>query len=290
MNARVIILTAIVLASAASCKMVSQIQDTATELFSGEVVAKVGDHKLFRSQLENYIPAGASPADSAALARQWINAWAENLLLLDMAEEQLSDQEKDVTEELERYRETLLKYRYEQLYVDQRLDTLITEEETEKYYSNNPARFRLDRPVVKARYMIIPASSKSIKQLKKQMASDDIEENAKADSLASKVALKYVDASDSWMDIITLAQELGTEYRSLQSSIKQQFAEWKDDSDNLHIAYIAEMVPEGKTAPLEYCRKKVRDLILSERKHQVEVELEKNLLEDAVRNNKFVIY
>ena len=122
------------------------------------------------------------------------------------------------------------------------------------------------------------------------MASDDIEENAKADSLASKVALKYVDASDSWMDIITLAQELGTEYRSLQSSIKQQFAEWKDDSDNLHIAYIAEMVPEGKTAPLEYCRKKVRDLILSERKHQVEVELEKNLLEDAVRNNKFVIY
>lgn len=290
MNARAIILTAIVLASAASCKMVSQIQDTATELFSGEVVAKVGDHKLFRSQLENYIPAGASPADSAALARQWINAWAENLLLLDMAEEQLSDQEKDVTEELERYRETLLKYRYEQLYVDQRLDTLITEEETEKYYNNNPARFRLDRPVVKARYMIIPASSKSIKQLKKQMASDDIEENAKADSLASKVALKYVDASDSWMDIITLAQELGTEYRSLQSSIKQQFAEWKDDSDNLHIAYIAEMVPEGKTAPLEYCRKKVRDLILSERKHQVEVELEKNLLEDAVRNNKFVIY
>ena len=157
MNARAIILTAIVLASAASCKMVSQIQDTATELFRGEVVAKVGDHKLFRSQLENYIPAGASPADSAALARQWIYAWAENLLLLDMAEEQLSDQEKDVTEELERYRETLLKYRYEQLYVDQRLDTLITEEETEKYYSNNPARFRLDRPVVKARYMIIPA-------------------------------------------------------------------------------------------------------------------------------------
>lgn len=290
MNARAIILTAIVLASAASCKMVSQIQDTATELFRGEVVAKVGDHKLFRSQLENYIPAGASPADSAALARQWIYAWAENLLLLDMAEEQLSDQEKDVTEELERYRETLLKYRYEQLYVDQRLDTLITDEETEKYYNDNPARFRLDRPVVKARYMIIPASSKSIKQLKKQMASDDIEENAKADSLASKVALKYVDASDSWMDIITLAQELGTEYRSLQSSIKQQFAEWKDDSDNLHIAYIAEMVPEGKTAPLEYCRKKVRDLILSERKHQVEVELEKNLLEDAVRNNKFVIY
>ena len=115
--------------SAVSCKMVGQIQETATELFRGEVVAKVGDHKLFRSQLDNYIPGGVSASDSAALARQYINAWAEDLLLLDMAEEQLSEAEKDVSAELERYRQTLLKYRYEQLYVDQRLDTLITDEE-----------------------------------------------------------------------------------------------------------------------------------------------------------------
>lgn len=276
--------------SAVSCKMVGQIQETATELFRGEVVAKVGDHKLFRSQLDNYIPGGVSASDSAALARQYINAWAEDLLLLDMAEEQLSEADKDVSAELERYRQTLLKYRYEQLYVDQRLDTLITDEEITRYYNENPGRFKLDRPVVKARYMIIPADTRSLKALRKQMASDDDAELAKADSLAQSVALKYVDASDSWMDIITLAQELGTDYRSLLSVLKHQEAELPDDAGNLRIAYIVEMVPEGKTAPLEYCTQRIRDLILSARKHQVEVELEQNLLEDALRNNKFVIY
>lgn len=276
--------------AAVSCKMVGQIQETATELFRGEVVAKVGDHKLFRSQLDSYIPAGVSASDSAALARQYINAWAEDLLLLDMAEEQLSEADKDVSAELERYRQTLLKYRYEQLYVDQRLDTLITDEEIARYYNENPGRFKLDRPVVKARYMIIPADTRSLKALRKRMSSDDDAELAMLDSLARPVALKYVDASDNWMDIITLAQELGTDYRSLLGALKHQEAELPDDAGNLRIAYIVEMVPEGKTAPLEYCTQRVRDLILSARKHQVEVELEQNLLDDALRNNKFVIY
>ena len=276
--------------AAVSCKMVGQIQETATELFRGEVVAKVGDHKLFRSQLDSYIPAGVSASDSAALARQYINAWAEDLLLLDMAEEQLSEADKDVSAELERYRQTLLKYRYEQLYVDQRLDTLITDEEIARYYNENPGRFKLDRPVVKARYMIIPADTRSLKALRKRMSSDDDAELAMLDSLARPVALKYVDASDYWMDIITLAQELGTDYRSLLGALKHQEAELPDDAGNLRIAYIVEMVPEGKTAPLEYCTQRVRDLILSARKHQVEVELEQNLLDDALRNNKFVIY
>ena len=271
-------------------KKLAQIQETATELFRGEVVAKVGDHKLFRSQLDQYIPSGVSAEDSAGLAQQYIHAWAEDLLLLDMAEEQLSEAEKDVSRELEEYRQTLLKYRYEQLYIDQRLDTLITDAEIDRYYKENSDRFRLDRPVVKARYMIIPADARSLKTLRKQIASDDDSEVAQADSLASTVALKYVDASDTWMDVITLAQELGTDYRSLLGAIKHQMAELPDDAGNLRIAYIVEMVPEGKTAPLEYCTQRIRDLILSARKHQVEVSLEASLLEDARKNNKFVIY
>ncbi len=122
------------LVGAVSCKTVSHLHETATELFRGEVVAKVGDYRLHRSQLESYIPAGVSAEDSAALARQYILTWAEDLLLMDMAEAQLSKQEKDVSAELEEYRKSLIKYRYEQLYIQQRLDTLVTDEEVARYY------------------------------------------------------------------------------------------------------------------------------------------------------------
>ena len=276
---------------AVSCKMTSQFTDAASELFRGEVVAKVGNHKLYRNQLQSYIPAGVSPEDSAGLAKRYINAWAEDLLLLDMAEEQLSEADKDVTKELEDYRRTLLKYRYEQLYINQRLDTLITEEEIQRYYQTNTERFRLERPLLKARYMIISADARSLKTLKKLMSSDDETDVMEADSLGAYAAHKYADAADTWMDAITLAQELGTDYRTLLASIgKDQFAEVNDGSGNLRIAYIAEIAPEGKPAPVEYVTERIRDIILSNRKHKLETDLEQDLLEDAIRNQKFVIY
>ena len=276
---------------ALSCKVTRQFQDAAAELFRGEVVVKVGNHKLYRSQLQDYIPAGVSSEDSASLARQWINAWAEDLLLLDMAEEQLSDADKDVNKELEEYRRTLLKYRYEQLYINQRLDTLITDEEVEQYYLSNPERFRLERPLLKARYMVIPAEARSLKTLMKKMSSEDEMEVMEADSLGAYAAIKYANAADTWMDAITLAQEMGTDYRSLLSSIKNHFAQIEDMGGSiLRIAYIADMVPEGKPAPLEYVNERIRDIILSSRRHKLETELEQNLLEDASRNQKFVIY
>ena len=274
----------------ASCQMATRISDTAVELFEGEMVARVGNHRLLRKELENYIPQGVTPEDSAALSAQYIHAWAENLLLLDMAEQQLSDQEKDLTQELEEYRRTLLKFRYRQLYISQRLDTLITDAELERYYRAHPEKCTLERPVIKARYMIIPANARALKTLMKKMSSEDDMEVLEAENLAFTTAIKYVDAADTWMDALALANELGTDCRALLSSIKNGFAQVKDESGILRLAYIVEMVPEGKPAPLECCADELRDLILSARKHELETALEQDLLKDALRNKKLVIY
>ena len=99
---------------AVSCQMVHRVTDSAAELFGDAVVARVGDHRLMRSELAEYIPAGVSSEDSLGLAQQYIKAWAEELLFLDMAESRLSKEEQDVSKELEEYRRTLLKYRYEE--------------------------------------------------------------------------------------------------------------------------------------------------------------------------------
>lgn len=280
----------ILLVAVCSCKVVNTLTDTANELFRGEVVARAGDHVLHLSELEQYIPQGVSSEDSTKLARQFIDAWAQDLLLLDMAEEQLSPSEKDVTNELEDYRRTLLKYRYEQLYINQRLDTLITTEEVNAFYKENSALFRLERPIVKARYLLIPADAKSIKNLRRLMSSEDETEVMEAVSLASTSAIKYVDQADTWMDALSLAREMGMDYQKLLSGIRNQFMEYTDENGILHLAYLTEQVQEGKTAPLEYCEDRIRELILSGRKHTLEESLEQDVLEDARKNNKYVIY
>lgn len=275
---------------ASSCQLVHRVTDTAAELFGEEVVARVGEHKLLREDLAAYIPSGVTPEDSVALARQFINAWAEELLLVDMAESRLSKEEKDVTRELEEYRRTLLKYRYEERYLNERLDTLISDEEVLTYYREHKDKFLVDRPLLKTRYMVIPADSRSLKTIKGLMSSDDAMDALAADSLAFTAALRYVDSSDSWMDAILLARELGTDEVSLMKALKNRFIELPDEGGNLRVAYVVDIVPAGSPAPLEYCGERIRDIILSARKHELVSGLERDLLNDARNKEKLVIY
>ena len=283
-------LVLIALAAATACQMVHRVSDTAAELFGDAVVARVGEHRLMRSELTAFIPAGVSSEDSLALAQSYIKSWAEDLIFLDMAEKHLSDEEKDVTKDLEDYRRTLLKYRYEERYINDRLDTLISDEAVRNYYREHMDKFRLDRPLLKVRYMIIPADSRSLKTIRELMSSDDAMDAIAADSLAFTAALRYVDSSDAWMDAILLARDLGTDEVSMMSALRNRTIEFKGDDGLLRVAYVVDMVQKGSPAPQDYCEERIKDILLSARKHELVGGLERDLLNDALAKGKFVIY
>ena len=280
----------IALVAASACQMVHRVSDSASELFGDGVVARVGEHRLMRSELAEYIPAGVSSEDSLSLAQRYINAWAEEHLFMDMAASRLSKEEQDVSKELEEYRRTLLKYRYEERYINEKLDTLISDEEVRAYYKEHPDKFLVDRPLLKTRYMVIPADSRSLKTIKELMSSDDAMDAIAADSLAFTAALRYVDSSDNWMDAILLARELGTDEVSMMKALRNRFIELKGDDGNLRVAYVVDIVQKGNPAPLEYCEERIKDIILSARKHELVSGLERELLKDALAKGKFVIY
>ena len=171
----------IVLLAMTSCETVTSF---VRELRYGQVVAKVGSHRLYASELASYIPDSASPEDSTRLALQYINTWASDQLFTDVAERELSKSEKNVDSELEDYRHSLLKYRYEQKYVNQRLDTAVTKAQIEKYYDDHAENFKLSLPIAKAVYMNISADSPNLEIIKKKMRSDKPEARIEADSIA----------------------------------------------------------------------------------------------------------
>ena len=246
--------------------------------------------KLYRSDLDKVIPKGLSADDSTFLARQYIEGWATELVYLGIAEQQLSKAEKDVTKELEDYRKSLLKYRYEQLYVNERLDTAVTEEKIEEYYNSHQEKFVLGRPLIKARFMSISADSPAKDQIRKRMSSDKVEDLVEADSLAYSAALKYTTWSDRWIDVTALAGEFSTDYAVLLSQMRNRWIEQVDTLGVARIAYIPAIMQKGEVAPLEYSAPAIRDIIISARKQALTSTLEQDLLKAARENGQFVIY
>lgn len=274
----------IVLPALMSCKTISSF------LSNEETVAQAGNARLYRSELNALIPSGIREEDSVRLARQYINAWALEQLFLTIAEQQLSKTDKDVTRELEDYRKSLLKYRYEQLYVNERLDTAVSEDNVEAYYASNANKFELQRPILKARYLRISSDSPVLPKIRKKMSSDQVQDLMDADSLAYYSALKFTTWGNRWIDAASLAREFGTDYVSVMSSIKGGWVEMTDSTGITNVAYISEIVREGGLAPLEYCTPQIKDMIISTRKQALVTGLEQDLLKDAREKGQFVIF
>ena len=275
---------AVLIALLPSCKAFQSL------IHDGEVVAKFGDHKLYLSDLEKVIPPGTSPEDSLNLANLYINSWATDMAFQAIAEQKLTKEEKDVAKELEDYRRSLLRYRFEQRYIAERLDTNVSAKEVTEYYNSHQDNFKLERPVLKTRFMRISDDSPNYQKIKKLMSSDDVSDVMAADSLALNSAQKYADFSDIWIDAATLAGEFGVDYVTMLSKKNGKFIEISDGAGNLGVAYIADMVKAGETAPEEFCEDRIRDIIISARKHKLLMTLEQDLIEDARARENFEIY
>ena len=279
-----IIIMAAAVAALPSCKAISSL------IHDGEVVARLGDHKLYRSELDNVIPKGASPEDSVNLANLYINSWVKDKAFLDIAQQRLSKEEKDVSKELEAYRQSLLRYRYEQRYINERLDTTVSKKQIDEYYDSHKESFKLERPILKARFMNIPKDSPNLQIIKKLMSSDKVEDVVAADSVAFNSTQRYHDYSDKWIDAVKLAAEFGVDYVQMLSRREGHFIEIPDGEANVSIAFIVDYMKAGETAPVDYCEARIRDIIISGRKHDLLVGLERDLIEDAKVKENFEIY
>ena len=280
----IIAIILIVLPALVSCRAISSFWG------NGEVVAQVGSEKLYKSDVDALIPKGMAPEDSVLLVNRYINSWAADRVYLKIAEEQLSKSEQDVTKELEDYRKSLLKYRYEQLYVNERLETAVSMDHIEEYYRAHQDKFVLDRPVVKARFLNIAGDSPVLKQIRKRMSSSDANELVEADSLAFSSAVKFTTWSDSWIDIAVIAREYSVDYTDLLSKMNKGWIENVDTTGYMKLTYISAMTQKGKIAPLEYCQEDIRNVIISSRRQDILLNLEQDLLKDARENGEFVIF
>jgi len=268
-----------------SCELISSI------IHDDDVVARIGTKKLYRSQLNGYIPTGISPEDSINLSLQFIDSWAVENLIQDMAEGKLSKQEMDVSVELEDYRRSLIKYRYEQKYINERLDTLVTRAEIEKYYQEHIDLFILKLPVVRARFLDIMKESPNLEILRKKMSSNDYEDLAEVDSLAYSSALKYEDHSSDWVDMVNFARLFDVDYGTLLSKMKYDgFITIEDERGDVRIGYVLEMRRPGEPGPIEYCEERIKDIIITNRKHTLMSSLEQELLNDALDRENLIIY
>lgn len=261
--------------------------DTITK---GDKVVQIGRAALYKTDFEKVIPKGISPQDSVLLAKQYIDSWAIKQLMLQKAEEQLPKGERDVEKLLEDYRTQLLVFRYENKYVEERLDTLVSIREREEYFMAHPGSFVGKNGVYKGRLVKMQNGSPNMQVMKKLAKSREIEDLEALEQLAYKSAYKYSNFNDNWVDLNIVAKEVGVPLEELHKLMaKNGLSVEVVDTVYTNILQVLEYVAPGEVTPFEYNSGKIKEIIISRRKQELLSALQRDILIDALNNNKIKI-
>ena len=257
---------------------------------SNKKVAKVGNNVLYENEVTKLLPPNVSPEDSVSMVSQYIENWALGHILLMKAEEKLSKGEKDVTAEVEDFKETLLGFRYKKLYVEERLDTVITTQESKKYYEEHLKNFSSDNSIIKARVIKINATSPYYEMIKSVYTTTNIDDIQEMEDLCYSSADKYIDFNKKWVSIIDLAKEIDIDVETCEKYFSDKSSLERESNGYKYLIFIVDKIAPHDISPYEYNRERIKNAIISKRKQDILSQLERDLLNDAINNNKLKIF
>lgn len=256
----------------------------------GDILAKIGKDVLYKSDVAKLVPPGTSPEDSAYMVDQYVRSWALVRLKTLKATEQLTPDERDISKEIESFRNDLLSFRYEKMFMESRIDTMVSRDQVEAYYEEHPQSFKYDYSVVKARYIVINVRSPYYSNIKELYKSKDEDKVAELAELSRSYAERYEDYGDRYVSIPQVAKDVGMMVSDLEEiSAKQNSYILEGDQKNTLIFFVDRYAP-GTLTPLEFNEEKIKDAIISIRKQEILSKLEQDLLKEALENKKLQIY
>lgn len=253
-------------------------------------MARVYDTYLYEEDLVQQIPQNLSGDDSLMMARSIIRGWVEKQLLIHQAELNLTDEMKDVERKLEEYRNDLLIYSYESEFVRQRLDTVITQQEINKYYEENKDNFVLRDHILKVFFVKVQPNAPRLTELKEWLSNMNEENYFKTEDYCKQFAVNYFLDEASWLYLEDLLLEMPIPAEQVDGIFsKNHFEEWSDENF-VYFVLVRDFKKKGSPSPIELEEDKIRDIVINQRKIQLVDQMHKSIYKDGLTNNEFEIY
>lgn len=251
------------------------------------VVAECNGESLLTTEIEA-LTLGLSAEDSAQVAEQYVHQWAINLLMKDVIR---GNQNKEIERLVAEYRRSLYQHEWEQHLVARRMSQHVEDSVVLAYYEANKHHFVLRETILRGVLLVVPNGAPSMDQLKRYIVEPQDEEHIEwVEKYAYQYASGYELFLDEWKTANQILLRMPFEEDNLQKQLKQQRQITMQDSLNSYILQVVDVYVKGDQMPIDYARKEIEKIILSQR--QVDfIESERgNLYNNAIQSGKLKRY
>ena len=250
---------------------------------SKDVIVSLGNETLTKEELESYIPKGLSPQDSLIAAENYIQFWIREILVYEIANKNVADK-VEIKRLVENYRQSLIKYRYQEQLVQEKLPKEITENAIRQYFEENKANFKLDAPLIKGMLIKIPTNASGIDNVRIWYKSKKTKDIESLDKYIVKNAVSYDDFLNHWIDLSSIKDKLPAEKLN-KDVLRPGYIELQDSSFYYFIN-IQDYLRPGDYEPIEYAEPYIKEILINQKKADFLRNIENDLYNDALKKGK----
>lgn len=260
----------------------------ATNQQKGTLV-KVNERTLTQEDVLSVLPKNISSADSLLWAESYIKQWVKDNLVYDVAVQNLGDENRaEIDRLVDSYRRSLVRYRYQEQLVHERLSANITDEEKRNFYDENQDQFELDHSLIKGLFLKIPIDAPNLDEVKKWYRSTSETSIEKIEKYSVQNAVVYDYFYDKWVSFDEVFVNIPIQVTNENEFLRTHSFVETADSSYCYLLNIEEYVAKGKIAPFEYASTQISDMLVNQRKVQFLKNFEEELYNDAIRGGNVV--
>lgn len=254
-------------------------------------IARVNDAYLYQDDIKDLVSEDTSVEDSTLTVQNFINRWATQQLFLDGALLNLSESKQETFNKLVvQYKNDLYTKAYIEALVRRSIDTVVNIEEAEEYYTNNKEAFKLNEELIKFRYVHVDENIIDFDAIETKFKRFDAEDKTELDSIS--IQFKSYSLNDSiWIKVKQVVDKIPAVTSENKNELlkKSNFVQLKD-SLGVYLMQINDVLLRNDTAPLEYVKPTIDQIVINKRKLELIRKLEKDITKDAIKNKQFEIY
>ncbi len=269
-----------------SCNLMKK-EDNADERIK---VARAFDYFLFQDDLLGIVPSGVSESDSLTITGNFIENWIRQKSVLHKAENNLDDEKKNVQRKLEEYRNSLLTYTYETELIRQKLDTIVSDEEIEKFYNQNRNNFELKDNIIKVIYLKLNKKSPKLNRAREWYKSNSAKDRTALQEYCHQYALNYFLDDDTWLLFDDLLKEIPIKTYDKEQYLQNNRNIEIEDSSNIYLVSIKGFMTKNSNSPLSFERNNIQTMIINQRKLALVEKMQQEAYDDARKSGDVEVY
>ena len=253
-------------------------------------VAEVNGQVLSLSELKEMYPDQLNRPDSVLIANALADRWIRKEVFLSEAERAMGDI-KHLNELVRDYRESLIIHNYEDQLLKNFSDTIVTDEDIQTFFNQNPDQFKLKKTIVKFNLAVFSrgAIEDEYEDVKKLW--DEMEEGEKLHI----DLVKYLDLYSEAYVLDTAWHELDEFQNLLPEQLPRNLLNKSnrlelEDENYFYFLKIMDIAEETDEAPLTYIRNFAQKAILQKRKLEWIEKVKEDFYQEALRQNKITKY